>query len=163
MLHPALPLLCWLMMAQPKGFTPSNAHIDAVCHIASHIASGRFRENAPEATPNRTVAGTVAADCNTLLTSRDCDRLPGAEAALVRSILCRARYGGMRCDVDMLQGFARVWFTRFLGQAPPPARASSWSSALIAACVCGCLALAAAARGRGGRLLGVNLRGPRGC
>lgn len=38
---------------------------------------------------------------------------------LLRSMLLRAQYGGMKCDVEMLHSFATTWLRRFLSLSVP--------------------------------------------
>ena len=51
------------------------------------------------------------------------DKQPGGEEELfVRSMLIRAQYGGMSCDIDMMLRFARIWRNRFVNaRSKPPA------------------------------------------
>ena len=47
---------------------------------------------------------------------------PGEEEVVVRSMLLRAQYGGMGCDIDMMLRFARIWRNRFVdARRKPPA------------------------------------------
>lgn len=43
---------------------------------------------------------------------------------LIRSMLLRAQYGGMKCDVQMLQSFAVTWLRRFHTMTAPSSLAS---------------------------------------
>ena len=46
----------------------------------------------------------------------------------IRSMLLRAQYGGMKCDVQMLHSFARIWLRRFQSVNIPTSLARSISS-----------------------------------
>ena len=114
-LHPALPLLVWLMMATSKGFRPTQAHLDACVAIVGEVAScgawdvGRSAADA--------AAGVAPPPPPPPLTSAACDALSSsAHAALVRAILARARFGGMTGDIAMLHAYARLWRARFAAE-----------------------------------------------
>eukprot|EP01084_Bolivina_argentea_P068011 123762_1 len=44
------------------------------------------------------------------------DNTLGIKQLLIRTMLIRASYGGMKCDVAMLRGYACIWYNRFFGQ-----------------------------------------------
>ena len=113
-LHPALPLLVWLMMATSKGFRPVQAHLDACVAIVGEVAScgawdvGRSEMNAAGSAPRPPPPPLASAACDALRSTQ--------HAALVRAILARARFGGMAGDVAMLQAYARLWLARFAAE-----------------------------------------------
>lgn len=44
---------------------------------------------------------------------------------LIRSMLLRAQYGGMKCDVSMLHSYASLWLSRFQSLVPVPTEVAS--------------------------------------
>ena len=135
-LHPALPLIIWLLVSSSKGWAPSQVHLDACLTVVYEVASccakdvGRLHSGSSDVAvlggEEDAPPEGAAARCATHapLLSSACDALGGrgAHAALVRSILTRARFGGMKCDVAMLERYSRLWFERFrgVGTARPP-------------------------------------------
>lgn len=145
-LHPALPMLAWLMMAQAAGYAPSQVHGGAVVKIAREIAAQNAWKDrldypadddgveaddddgsAPAAaasassaseSPSSSAVPSAAAKPRPPLSSllpspADIDQLPCPQGALVRSLVCRQRHGGMKGDVAMLTHAARTWMGRF--------------------------------------------------
>jgi len=105
-LHPGLPLVTWLMLAQGAGYTPPPRVVEACLAVVGEVAS------------------TTRQDLEARAKLRDEARAPGRDALnavpeghpralLVRCLLVRSEYGGMRGDCLMMKGAARVWDERF--------------------------------------------------
>lgn len=109
LLHPALPLIVWLMAAHAKGYHLGGTMVNACLRITFQLAAMGIRDFLPPApsAPGHVPRGFAEADQN----------LPHAESALVKSMMLRAAYGGMQGDVQMLKGFAALWMARFAGEA----------------------------------------------
>lgn len=134
-LHPALPVLVWLMMALSKGYEPSTALQAVVVLASSELAMSRCRDRpdppilavtpfspALAPTPLSTAGGPVPV-------SLQLSDLPlGAPRTLVASLLLRAAYGGMAGDCSMLEGFARRWAQRFFPTAFGTTTSEEWGS-----------------------------------
>ena len=120
-LHPALPMLAWMLAAFSKGFPSVPALETAVADIAQDLATCPYVDHvdlpadaasrdAPHAAPEVDVAS--AEEHGTCFRAH----------ALLRSLDFRRRYGGMTGDVAMLLNAQRKWFDRFAGRwaMPPP-------------------------------------------
>jgi hypothetical protein len=166
LLHPALPLVAWLGMAQPKGYGVAGTAANALLKIVHQLAAVRVKDWLPplasaaggvgvaaagggdgaqedeEEGPSVAAAAVAAAPPSSPLSLATADaqlRLPAAEAALIKSLLARAAYGGMGGDVAMLRGYASLWARRFSAgrgaggeEAPPPLEAVWWGGGLVA-------------------------------
>jgi hypothetical protein len=139
-LHPDFSLLVWLMIADSKGYIPSRELIVRVMQIVFEMAACPLKDSSEQLedaslTKSITDKGTDNID-NQLTTttsfslcSSSSDLFPtqqhqddsrGKECeATIRSMLLRAQYGGMKCDVDMLHDFAKLWLQRFNNETNP--------------------------------------------
>jgi hypothetical protein len=113
-LHPGLPWLLWLMMAETKNFIPSLAHLNTCLQIVDQVSRVKFHDEMPGEDDN---IGDLYDKCN--------DSLHPIEASLVKSLITRAIFGGMTGDIKMLRGFAILWYNRFhpvhsTSMKPPP-------------------------------------------
>lgn len=124
-LHPDFGFLVWLMVAESRGYFPSPPLLQRVLQIVFEVASCPRQD--------------VLADC---ITGTDVNKLPSnlslktpmahlfpepqanACEVLIRSMLLRAQYGGMKCDVQMLHSFAVTWLKRFNTMTVPSSLAS---------------------------------------
>ncbi|KAL3939672.1 MAG: hypothetical protein SGBAC_005649 [Bacillariaceae sp.] len=117
-LHHDFPLLVWLMVAQSKQFHPTRPMMTRLFRAVFEIASCPWQDNLnimakdSEADPediSLTAMSQIIVEDNTEgthLSQTDCD-------LMLRSILLRHKYGGMSCDLRMLQKCARLWEYRF--------------------------------------------------
>ena len=119
-LHPQLPFLVWLMMAHSCSSTESynipDVLMERVFAIIFQVASCRLRDPLPPKHDNSTTGRRIS--LSYLLqnfSGSDEDAKNGLlDSTLVPfSILVRSCYGGMKCDVVMLQEYASLWFHRF--------------------------------------------------
>ena len=111
MLHPSLPLLTWLMAAHSKNFEPGvfllTKVLCAVYEMSSCPWHDRLKES--ESTPIKSTDGLTF----------DSFHKPGIHHLLedhdvyTWSMLLRIRYGGMGCDLQMLDSYVKVWCSRF--------------------------------------------------
>lgn len=150
-LHPDFGLLVWLMVADSKGYVPSKELIVRVFQIVFEVASCPWQDAIADYSNEDCIASPIK-DCI------DCDsgsdgskqtsfslrssastlfpteqhteqRTATAESTMIRAMLLRAQYGGMKCDVDMLHSFSKLWLQRFNGAyAIPKTIASTCSS-----------------------------------
>lgn len=135
MLHPDLDLLVWLMVAHSKEYVAPSAIMTRLFQIVFEVASCQWKDDdqlrAPEEVPTTSFGSANNLSLNTLhhmtLTeppsTADNVRL---SHRLVWSLLVRADYGGMRCDLEMLHRFARLWQARFRCLGVPAELASRW-------------------------------------
>ena len=146
LLHPQLPVVVWAMMAQSKGYAIGGTLANALLAVVQHVAACAAKDSLPRNTGLwRTPATLSAADAVAGVP------LAPAEGALVKALLARAAFGGMREDAEMLQGYAGYWGARFAGlAAPPPAFVPPPVGAAAPAAAGGGGAAAAAAAAAGG-------------
>lgn len=139
-LHPDFSLLVWLMIADSKGYIPSRELIVRVMQIVFEMAacplkdSAEHLEDASLTKSKSTDKGNDNIDdkptTSFSLCSSSSDLFPTqqhqdksrgkeCEATIIRSMLLRAQYGGMKCDVDMLHAVAKLWLQRFNDETHP--------------------------------------------
>lgn len=112
-LNPQFAVVVWFMVAESKGYTPSNKDAHYLVNIVKQIALCKYRDPLPE------FSDEDALKINAFGT-KGCDDLSGQKGVLCRAILCRARFGGMRGDVSMLIKYAFLWHRRFRGSDHDP-------------------------------------------
>jgi hypothetical protein len=100
-LHPALPLLVWLMMAHSKDYVLNPQLCRQVLQIVFEIAGCPYKDPLPYSTEGDTVHSRIS------LSSLD-----SGDDVLIWALLARAEYGGMKGDVLMLQQYANAWRQR---------------------------------------------------
>ena len=140
-LHPDFSLLVWLMIADSKGYMPSRELIVRVMQIVFEMAACPLkdlpehseddeRSSSTKSTNNKsrdnidnqpTTSFSLCSSSSDLFpTQQHKDNSRGKECeATIRSMLLRAQYGGMKCDVDMLHDFAKLWLQRFNDKSHP--------------------------------------------
>ena len=133
-LHPSFPFLVWLMMAISKDYLLPPSLLKRVLGIVFETASCRWQDSLRPHKQQRThvnndssinIPGelTLASLHNSKIrckTSHDngLSKQMGISVALskdeliVWSILMRGKYGGMACDIQMLQCYAELWQQR---------------------------------------------------
>jgi hypothetical protein len=104
-LHPDLPLLCWLMAAESKGYRVPLELISKVLQIIYEVSSCPWTD----------YLDNDSSKDDDKDESVDDDPLPkeSVEDLILRSIDMRASYGGMKGDVEMLKGYQKTWGKRF--------------------------------------------------
>jgi len=130
-LHPDLPFLVWLMIAESKGFQVPKALFTIVMRIVYEIASCPWSDRLPsdedEEVTERNVDSTTEMDSELTLSSLgDVEPLPdgfaatddGGRTAMLWAILARKEYGGMKCDIRMLDRYGCLWRRRFQQSVP---------------------------------------------
>ncbi len=137
-LHPDFSLLVWLMIADSKGYVPTRELIVRVMQIVFEMAACPLKDSTEHSedaslTKSTTDKGSDNIDNQPITTtsfslcSSSSDLFPTQQhqdksrecEATVRSMLLRAQYGGMKCDVDMLHDFAKLWLQRFNDKSHP--------------------------------------------
>ena len=114
MLHNDLPLIVWSMVAESKGFVPPLPLIAKILRVVFEIASCPLKDDLSHA--NITLKGTCS--LRTRLIDNELFDKP-RYALMIRSMLLRASYGGMACDVSMLMDFSERWRSRFHDEVIP--------------------------------------------
>lgn len=117
-LHPDFGLLVWLMVAESKGYCPCMSLVKRVMQIVFEVAScarqdATSRDDYIDKSANDKLPSYLSLKSPTahlLFNNQPNDNLC---KMLIRSILLRAEYGGMKCDVEMLHSFAITWLKRF--------------------------------------------------
>lgn len=122
------------MAAIGKGYAPPRASISTLIRLAAAAAASPVRDD-PSAWPPVEDEPQLAGALDGLFSGGggggEAESAAAALAAsndtgallLTRCLYFRAAYGGMPCDVKMMDAAARVWAARFAGVAPPPPRA----------------------------------------
>ena len=103
-LHPDLPVLAWIMAACSKGFRASEVHFHFVLRVVRDLANSTYREPCIRDDEDEEVRKGSYEEIN-----HEISKL------LVRSILLRKEFGGMKGDMRMLENAARVWSGRLKG------------------------------------------------
>jgi hypothetical protein len=128
MCHPATPVLIWLMLATQKGFICSSKHFDLVASITRDATTCRWRdvcfslkeeEKLSTVSKLSSINETTKKQPLSVVKLQYLDALfatQPAEAIIIRSLLLRAMYGGMKGDVEMLQSMAWVYLRRSLSK-----------------------------------------------
>jgi len=117
MLHPSLPFLTWLMAANSKNFELNEFLLTKVLCAVYEMASCPWQDDCSSGSDTEKPNALPVTDPATL--SFDSYHVPGINHLLedrdvyIWSMLLRARYGGMGCDVRMLNLFAHLWRQRF--------------------------------------------------
>lgn len=123
-LHPDFGLLVWLMVAESKGYCPCMSLVKRVLQIVFEVASCA-RQDATSRDDNIDKSAYDTLPSYLSLKSTTAQLLPNNQLndnlceLLIRSILLRAQYGGMKCDVEMLHSFAITWLKRFQSRFVP--------------------------------------------
>jgi hypothetical protein len=137
-LHPALPVIVWLMIAVTKGYRPPASLIHVVLLIIADIAGCAYKDCTP---PHHSDFSTLpalrlSASANTSNSSESTAADTAASATsnstagateptyvlnsirddaartLIASICLRASFGGMVFDMQMLDVYAQLWYER---------------------------------------------------
>ena len=107
-LHPDLPLLVWLMVADTKNFSVNSIILERVMSIVYELASCGWRDD-----DDYDPSGKNAYESCTLNNDAWLRGLRIQNRTIIKAMLLRARYGGMMCDVVMMQNYAKLWTYRF--------------------------------------------------
>lgn len=109
-LHPDFSLLCWLMAAESKGYKVPLELISRVLQVVYEVSSCPWTDRVDD-------DGAIDHGNEIVI-----DNHVSAAAAAAVSLKCmamRASYGGMKCDMEMLQKYCITWGKRFaVGKAP---------------------------------------------
>ncbi len=113
--HPALPVIVWLMLASSRNYNPPSIFISPCLSILHEVALGTWKDN--EAIDDSIdLADKESSQKPTLQPhlSREFTRLPHSMAATIcRCLSYRADYGGMKGDVQMMYRACSLWYKRF--------------------------------------------------
>lgn len=147
-LHPDFGLLVWLMIADSKGYVPSKELILRVLQVVFEIASCPWQDVIAEQSSedysaslmkdrvesdndnddNKPTSFSLSSSSSTLFPTKQhkVKTMDNAfETTMIRAMLLRAQYGGMKCDVDMLHSFSKTWMQRFNGEHAVPTTIAS--------------------------------------
>ncbi|KAK1740411.1 hypothetical protein QTG54_008506 [Skeletonema marinoi] len=150
-LHPDFSLLVWLMIADSKGFVPSKELIVRVLQIVFEMASCPWQDEIAEHSNDDCSSGSpmkdridsgsdddskptsfsLSSSSSTLFPTQQHKEQTTAnslEITTIRAMLLRAQYGGMKCDVDMLHSFSKIWLQRFNSVYAMPTTITSTSA-----------------------------------
>ena len=114
-LHPDFPLLVWLMVASSKGFVPPLSIITRVLQIVFEVASCPWKDYlTKEKSPNNMILPHL-----TFFSCGGDTKLDDECCLMLRCFLLRKRFGGMACDLKMLDDFLQQWGLRYECETVP--------------------------------------------
>jgi hypothetical protein len=140
-MHSEVDLVVWLMMAQAKDFVPPRRLLTRLFQIVYEMASCPWIDpiqldesvESPDKSPmSRLTLTSLSEQSQTDSLCASSSSGSDGHRAIMWSLLVRAKYGGMKCDVDMLSRAARVWYQRWATPLPATVAARLGSSATIA-------------------------------
>jgi hypothetical protein len=117
--HPSFALLTWLMAAHSKDFEPNQFLMTKILCAVYEMASCPWQDHLNDA--SKTEASEQVDGL-----SFESYHKPGLDNLLedsdtaIWSMLVRSRYGGMGCDVRMLNLYAKEWNRRFQNDCDIP-------------------------------------------
>ncbi len=113
--HPALPVIVWLMLASSRNYHPPNTFISPCLSILHEVALGTWKDNeAIDDSIDLTDKEPSPTPTHQPHFSREFTRLPHSMAATIcRCLSYRADYGGMKGDVQMMYRSCSIWYKRF--------------------------------------------------
>jgi hypothetical protein len=128
-LHPAYPVIVWLMLAVSKDYQPPTLLIEAVLHFVADIGSCVYRDCLPDDSidfaKTCTSQGDESADADSTGVTSEAPGDIGsfslksirndAARTMIASISLRATFGGMTGDMQMLDRYAQLWYERLAG------------------------------------------------
>lgn len=107
-LHHEFPFLVWLMIAHSKDFTPPKCLVDKVMQIVYEISSCPWQDvfsDSGELEQAFTLSNVKS------LSFEESDK--DSCQLMIRAIILRKAYGGMKCDIRMMDSFMQIWSGRF--------------------------------------------------
>jgi hypothetical protein len=134
-LHPDINFLIWMMMAHSKDYQPSPKLVVRIFQIIYEIAACQWSDTILSALTSADAMMDVdskekptAMTLSSLFASRhengahrtDVSSFNDTSTTFIWSMLVRADYGGMKCDVQMLHRYAIVWYHRLTSQIVVP-------------------------------------------
>ena len=124
-LHPEMNFIVWMMMAYSKDYQPSPQSMMRVFHIVYEIAACQWSDSVSTSFSSMVSEDSGSNASLTSLFSAVSDSMNDGSifndtTTMIWSILARAEYGGMKCDVEMLYQFASIWHDRMTCQIVVP-------------------------------------------
>lgn len=138
------------MIADSKGFVPSKELIVRVLQIVFEMASCPWQDGIEEHSnddcsgsqmkdrigsgsgdDSKPTSFSLSSSSSTLFPTqqqKEQSTVNALEITTIRAMLLRAQYGGMKCDVDMLHSFSKIWLHRFRGAYAVPTTIASTSA-----------------------------------
>jgi hypothetical protein len=129
-LHPDMTFLVWMMMVYSKDYQPSPQSMMRIFQIVYEVAACQWFDSIPTTILTRESEG-IASNPDlpfvslTALSSTLSETIANSSSfnvttTAIWSMLTRAEYGGMKCDVEMLYHFANIWYHRTTSQIAVP-------------------------------------------
>jgi len=118
-LHPELPLLVWLMVADSRSYIVPDTLMRRVFAIIYQVASCPWTDCVPrdfissEGKINNNNSNKVQKTPKAAMSDNGSSSSEDDEALLLLSMHVRAQYGGMACDMKMLSLYMDWWRYRF--------------------------------------------------
>jgi len=116
-LHHEFPFLIWLMVAHSKEYIPTQKLVIRLFRIVFEIASCPWKDECVEPEESHDQADddnfSLTLSSDLLHADPECD-------LMLRAMLMRKKYGGMACDLKMMDTFVRLWSHRYTKQKVDP-------------------------------------------
>eukprot|EP00980_Cylindrotheca_fusiformis_P004935 scaffold1051_cov119-Cylindrotheca_fusiformis.AAC.10 len=114
-LHPDFAFCVWCMTAHSKEYAFSSMQVERIYRIVYEVASCPLQDNLwSEELPEAKEMDRLPSLCLTCMSPCQMEKKEEEEdALLLRAILVRHKYGGMACDMKLLQRCAKIWKRRF--------------------------------------------------
>mmetsp|Transcript_22368 Transcript_22368/g.33046 ORF Transcript_22368/g.33046 Transcript_22368/m.33046 type:complete len:491 (+) Transcript_22368:215-1687(+) len=107
-LHPDFSFLVWLMAAHSKGFSIPRDLLTKVLKIVYEVASCPWQDELQEINSLQSSSDTKPSSSS-----------PNNDLPVVcQAMKIRRSYGGMKCDMVMLERYERQWAHRYMGHQP---------------------------------------------
>lgn len=137
-LHPALPIVTWLMVAVSKGYEPTEWLINVVLLMVADIGTCAYRDCIPsfdtsvytplqqqQSSTSAVMQVHRAADIDVVNLTDDSHPVPctwesitnDSVRTILASVAIRASFGGMGGDMKMLDKYTELWYERLVGDA----------------------------------------------
>ncbi len=112
--HPALPVIVWLMLASSRNYHPPIFFISPCLSILHEVALGTWKDNEAIDDSLNGLTDKEPSPTPQPYFSREFTWLPHSMAATIcRCLSYRADYGGMKGDVQMMYRARSLWYKRF--------------------------------------------------
>jgi hypothetical protein len=107
-LHPDVPLLVWTMIASSKDFIPSRGLVKKIMTIVFELCSMPWKDELNRI-DDVDIPSYGLHDIQSLEISNTVD---DSWALILKALILRRHYGGMTCDIKMLNTYIWVWKQR---------------------------------------------------
>jgi hypothetical protein len=107
-LHPDVPLLVWMMIAISKDFVPSHGLVKKIMTIIFELCSMPWKDELNLMDD----INVPSYGLNDVQCMESCKSIDDSWSLILKSLILRRNYGGMACDIDMLNRYIWIWKER---------------------------------------------------